>query len=64
MPSAEEFIEDGSGSGGEWFVGKEVGAYLERLAGGFNADDAGQQAQIVDVTRPGGQCLHREDVRW
>jgi hypothetical protein len=54
MPSAEKLIEDRGGSGWQGFVGVEIGAYLERLAGGFNSYDAGQQPQVVDVACSGG----------
>src|SRR5438477_12429586 len=50
--SATEFLEDG-GSPGDLFLGKELRADLQ---GGFrsaDADDIGEQTEVVDVPGPG-----------
>jgi len=57
--SSKEFLEDGGRSRRDFFVGKELRA--DQLSGfrGVNADDIGEQAEVVDVPGPGGEGLHR-----
>jgi len=62
--SAKEFLEDGGSPGWNFFVGKELPADLQSGFRGVDADDAGEQAEVVDVPGPGGQSLHREDMAW
>jgi hypothetical protein len=62
--SAEEFLEDGGSPGWNFFVGKEFRADLQSGFRGVDADDIGEQAEVVDVPGPGGEGLHREDVAW
>jgi hypothetical protein len=62
--SAKEFPEDCGSPWWNLFLGKEFRADLQ---GGFrsvDADDIGEQAEVVDVPGPGGEGLHREDVAW
>jgi predicted nucleic acid-binding protein len=51
-------------TGGWLFVGKELRADLQSSFRGVDADDIGEQAEVVDVPGPGGEGLHREDVAW
>ena len=60
--SAEQFPEDSFCPGRNLFVGKELRADLYSCLSGIDTDDAGEQAEVVDVPCPGGECLHREDV--
>lgn len=53
--SAKEFLEDGGSPGWNLFVGKELPADLQSGFRGVDADDAGEQAEIVDVPGPGGE---------
>lgn len=62
LRSAEEFPQYCVGPWRNRFVGVEVRAYLERGLGRFYADHAREQSQVIDVTCPGRQCLHGEDV--
>lgn len=62
--SAKEFLEDGGRPGWNLFVGKELPADLQSGFRGVDADDAGEQAEVVDVPGPGGEGLHREDMAW
>lgn len=62
--SAKEFLEDGGSPGWNLFVGKELPADLQSGFRGVDADDAGEQAEVVDVPGPGGEGLHREDMAW
>ena len=52
--SAKEFLEDGGSPGWNLFVGKELPADLQSGFRGVDADDAGEQAEVVDVPGPGG----------
>jgi len=60
--SAEQFPEDSFCPGRDFFVGKELCADLCSCFSGIDTDDVGEQAEVVDVPGPGGECLHREDV--
>jgi hypothetical protein len=62
--SSKEFLEDGGRSRRDFFVGKELRADQPSCFRGVNADDIGEQAQVVNVPGPGGEGLHREDVAW
>jgi hypothetical protein len=62
--SAKEFLEDGGSPGWNLFVGKELRADLPSGFRGVDADDVGEQAEVVDVPGPGGEGLHREDMAW
>ena len=62
--SAKEFLKDGGSPGWNLFVGKELPADLQSGFRGVDADDVGEQAEIVDVPGPGGESLHREDMAW
>ena len=60
--SAEEFPEDSGSPGRDLFAGEELRTYLERHLGGLHPDDAGEETKVIDVTGPGGECLHGKDV--
>ncbi len=60
--SAEKLAQDCRGPGGKRFIGVEVGADLQGRVRGFHADDGSEPAEIIDVTRPGREGLHGEDV--
>jgi len=60
--SAEEFAQDCCRPEGNRFIGVEVGADLQGRIGGFHSDDVSEPTEVVDVTCPGRECLHREDV--
>lgn len=60
--SAEELLQDRGGPGWDIFAGKELHADLQGRLGGVDPDDACEQAEVLDVSGPSCERLHREDV--
>jgi hypothetical protein len=46
------------------FVGKHLSAYRKNLLHGAEAKAPDQEADVVAVTAPGSQNLHRQQVLW
>jgi hypothetical protein len=60
--SAEKLVKHSGRSRGYRFVRVEFHAYPQSDVGRVHPDDVGQQAKVIDIARPCGARLHREDM--
>jgi hypothetical protein len=60
--SIEEFLQDRGGSLGYRLIGEEIRAYPQGVGRGSHSSHSCEKTKIVNVTCPGCERLHREDM--